>query len=276
MHILYCGDVVGRPGREAVIDNLPTLRDKLTLDFVVVCGENAAGGFGITPKICEALYAAGTDVITLGNHAWDQREIVGYIDGDPRLIRPQNFPAGTPGRGASIYPTSGGRKVLVIQIMTRLFMDPLDDPFSGVEAVLAKHRLGGTVDAIILDIHGEATSEKMALGHFVDGRVSAAVGTHTHVPTADCQILPGGTAYMTDIGMCGDYDSVIGMKKDVPIARFTRKMPTERLSAADGDGTLCAVYVETDEKTGLATRVAPLRMGGRLAPHWPVDAEPGP
>jgi metallophosphoesterase (TIGR00282 family) len=270
MRILYCGDIVGRSGREVVIANLPELRDKLDLDFVLACGENAAGGFGITVKICNELFAAGIDAITLGNHAWDQREMIGHIDGEKRLIRPHNYPPGTPGRGAEVYPARGGKKVLVIQIMTRLFMDPLDDPFASVEDALASHRLGGTADAVIVDIHGEATSEKMALGHVVDGRASLAAGTHTHAPTADHQILPGGTAYVTDIGMCGDYDSVIGMKKGPPIARFTRKLPTERLSAAEGEGTLCAVYVETDDKTGLASHTAPLRLGGRLAPCWPV------
>lgn len=270
MRILYFGDIVGRSGRDVVISNLAELRGKLDLDFVLACGENAAGGFGITAKICRELYEAGVDAITLGNHAWDQREMIAHIDGEPRLIRPHNYPPGTPGRGAHVYEARGGRKVLVVQVMTRLFMDPLDDPFASVENALAAHRLGGTVDAIIVDIHGEATSEKMALGHLVDGRASLAAGTHTHVPTADWQILPGGTAYLTDIGMCGDYNSVIGMKKEAPIARFTRKMPTERLSAAEGEATLCAVYVETDDTTGRATNVAPLRLGGRLAPHWPV------
>lgn len=270
MKILYCGDVVGRSGREAIAEHLPDLREKLDLDFVAVNGENAAGGFGITDKICRQFYQLGADVITLGNHAWDQHEIIPYIDGDPKLIRPLNFPKGTPGRGAGLFEARGGQKILVIQVMGRLFMDPLDDPFASVEEALSAHRLGATVAAILLDIHGEATSEKMAMGHAVDGRVSMAFGTHTHVPTADAMILPGGTAYMSDVGMCGDYNSVIGMKKDAPIARFTRKMPTERLAPADGEATLCAVYVETDDATGLAKHVAPLRLGGRLSPQWPV------
>ncbi len=271
MRILFCGDVVGRTGRKVMIENLPSLREKLKLDFVLACGENAAAGFGITAKICAEFYAAGVDAITLGNHAWDQREMISYIDGDPKLLRPLNYPAGTPGRGAAVFETAGGSKWLVAQVMTRLVMDPLDDPFAGIDEALAPHRLGGTVDAIVVDLHGEATSEKMALGHYLDGRVSLAAGTHTHVPTADVQILPGGTGYQTDIGMCGDYDSVIGMKKDVPLARFTRKLPTaERLSPAEGEATLCALYLETDESSGLAKKVAPLRLGGRLAPHWPV------
>jgi len=270
MRILYFGDVVGRRGREAVMARAPELRERLALDFVIACGENAAAGFGITAKICQAFYEAGVECITLGNHAWDQREIVGYIDGDPKLLRPVNYPAGTPGRGLAVYEARGGRKIVVVQVMTRLFMDPLDDPFRALDAALDQHRLGASADAIVVDIHGEATSEKMALGHHVDGRASMAVGTHTHVPTADAMILPGGTAYQTDIGMCGDYDSVIGMKKEIALARFIRKMPGERLAPADGEATVCAVFVETDDATGLARRIEPLRLGGKLA-----ETEPG-
>ena len=269
MNLLFIGDVVGRPGRDAVTGRLPALRDELGLDFVVLNGENAAAGFGITGKICRAFYDAGVDVITTGNHVWDQREIITYINGDPRLLRPLNYPPGTPGRGAAVFEATRGRKVLVLHVMLRLFMNALDDPFAGVEAELAKHRLGGTVAAAILDIHGEATSEKMAMGHAVDGRISLAAGSHTHVPTADAQVLPGGTAYQTDAGMCGDYDSVIGNEKRVATERFITKMPTERLSPAMGEATLCAVYCETDDATGLATRVAPVRLGGRLAEAMP-------
>ena len=272
MKLLFCGDIVGRSGREAVTSRLPRLRETLALDFVIANGENAAGGFGITGKICDELFAAGVDVISGGNHSWDQREVLAVIDREPRLLRPQNYPAGTPGRGATVFEVPGGRKILVLNVMGRLFMDPLDDPFACVERELAKHRLGATVQAIVVDMHAEATSEKMAMGHFVDGRASLCVGTHTHVPTADAMILPGGTAYQTDAGMCGDYDSVIGMDKAAPLARFTRKLPTERLSAASGEGTLSAVYVEIDDKTGLATKIAPLRAGGRLAPTGPEAA----
>ncbi len=247
-----------------MLAHLPRLRGDLGLDFVVLNGENAAGGFGITAKICAQFYGAGADVITTGNHVWDQREIISYIGRDARLLRPLNYPPGTPGAGAGVFEATRGRKVLVAHVMCRLFMIPLDDPFAAVEAALANHRLGGSVAAAVLDIHGEATSEKMALGHFVDGRVSLAAGSHTHVPTADAQILPGGTAYQTDAGMCGDYDSVIGMEKENAILRFTRKMPTERLKPAMGPATLCAVYCETDDKTGLAVRVTPVRLGGRL------------
>ncbi len=269
MKVLFCGDVVGRSGREVLLASLPGLREKLELDFVIVNGENAAGGFGITEKICRQFCEAGADVITTGNHAWDQAEIVAYIETDKRLLRPHNYPAGTPGRGAGVFAAAGGRKVLVIHVMTRLFMDPLDDPFACVEGVLENHRLGATLDAIVLDVHGEATSEKMAMGHAFDGRISLVVGTHCHVPTADAQVLPGGTAYLTDVGMCGDYDSVIGMEKEAAVARFITKMRKERLQPAKGEATMCAVFAETDEETGLATRIAPLRIGGRLASCWP-------
>lgn len=270
MRILVCGDVVGRSGREVVIEHLPRLRRELALDFVVVNAENAAGGFGITERICADFYAAGADAITMGNHVWDQKETARFIDREPRLLRPHNYPAGTPGRGAGVFAAPQGRKVMVLHAIGRLFMDPLDDPFATVERELAAQRLGATVHAIVFDFHAEATSEKMAMAHVVDGRVSLVAGTHTHVPTADHQILPRGTAYLTDVGMCGDYDSVIGMEKEIPIQRFVRKMPTERLAPAEGPATLCAVFVETDEKSGLASRVAPLRLGGRLQPYWPL------
>jgi 2',3'-cyclic-nucleotide 2'-phosphodiesterase len=271
MRLLFCGDLVGRSGRDVVLENLPRVKRELALDFVIANGENAAGGFGISEKICAELYAAGVDVITTGNHVWDQKETIGFIDRDPRLLRPTNFPKGTPGRGSGVYQTARGRKVMVVNVMGRLFMDPLDDPFATVERDLAGQRLGGTVDAIVVDIHAEATSEKQAMGHYLDGRVSLVVGTHTHVPTADDQVLPKGTAFQSDAGMCGDYDSVIGMEKAIPVARFVRKVPTDRLSPALGAGTLCGLYLETDDRTGLARRVAPLRLGGRLRPHWPLE-----
>ncbi len=273
MRILFCGDIVGRPGRQAVSDHLPRLRQELALDFVIANGENAAAGFGITRKICDELFEAGIDAISGGNHSWDQREAIGFIDAEPRLLRPQNYPLGTPGRGVGLFELPRGRKLLLLNVMGRLFMDPLDDPFACVERELAKYRLGASADAIVLDFHAEATSEKMSMGHLVDGRVSLCAGTHTHVPTADEMILPGGTAYISDIGMCGNYDSVIGMDKQVPIARFTRKLPTERLQVAAGEGTLCAVFLETDDATGLARRIAPVRIGGCLAQARPEAAD---
>jgi metallophosphoesterase (TIGR00282 family) len=270
MRLLYMGDVVGRSGREVIAERMTEIRGRLSPDFIVANGENAAHGFGITPKICEEFFAAGVDVVTLGNHTWDQREIIPYLDGEPRVLRPLNYPAGTPGRGVGTFAAPRGRKVMVVQVMGRLFMDALDDPFAALEAVLAKTRLGaGGADAIIVDVHAEASSEKMALGHLSDGRASLVVGSHSHVPTADAQVLARGTAYQTDAGMCGDYDSVIGMKKEAAIFKFVRKIPGERLSPAEGAGTLCAVLVETDDRTGLAKRVAPLRLGGRLAECWP-------
>jgi 2',3'-cyclic-nucleotide 2'-phosphodiesterase len=272
VRILLCGDIVGRSGRTVVTENLPRLRRELALDFVVANGENAAAGFGINEKICAEFYAAGVDVITTGNHVWDRREVIPYIAGDPRLLRPANFPPGTPGNGSIVAPAADGRRILVINVMARLFMDALDDPFAAVAATLAAYPLGsGVVDAIVVDFHGEATSETMLMCRFADGGASLVVGTHSHVPTADGQILPGGTGYQTDAGMCGDYDSVIGMQKQAAIARFTSKMPGERLQAAEGPGTLCGVVVETDPASGLARRLAPLRLGGRLAPHWPVE-----
>ncbi|MEK9673465.1 MAG: TIGR00282 family metallophosphoesterase [Rhodospirillaceae bacterium] len=270
MKILIVGDVVGKTGRQAVAEHLPGLRERLGLDFVIVNGENAAHGFGITEGICKDFYGLGADVITTGNHVWDQREIMNYIDGDDRLLRPLNYPAGTPGRGEGVFEATEGRRVMVVHAMGRLYMDPLDDPFKGVEDALGNHQMGrgngkaGNVDAIIVDFHGEASSEKMALGHVLDGRVSAVVGTHTHTPTADTQVMPGGTAYQTDLGMTGDYDSVIGMQKENAAARFTTKMPQGRLEPAEGEATLCAMYLETDDATGLALRAEPVRIGGRL------------
>ena len=269
MRILVCGDVFGRSGRTAVCDALPGLRRTLDLDFVVVNGENAAGGFGITPKICDQFLEAGADVITTGNHVWDQKEIVPHFDKETRILRPHNYPEGTPGSGVRVFKDRAGRPVLVLHFMALLFMPPLDDPFAGVERALLNRKLTKDIAAIVVDFHGEATSEKMAMAHMLDGRVSMVVGTHSHVPTADHQILPNGTAYQTDIGMCGDYDSVIGVRKDLSIERFRKKVPGPRLEPALGEATLCAVLVETDDTTGLARRIAPLRLGGRLAPAMP-------
>ncbi len=269
MRVLFLGDVVGRTGRDAVIDQLPGLRQRLAADFVVVNGENAAHGFGITARIVDDLLAAGADVITTGNHVWDQREILACIDEQPRLLRPLNYPAGAPGRGAGLFEARDGRRVLVAQAMGRLFMDPLDDPFAALETAVSPVEMPRDADAILIDFHGEATSEKTALGHYLDGRVSIVVGTHTHIPSADTRILPGGTAYQSDAGMCGDYDSVIGMKKAAPIHRFTRKTPSERLEPAEGPATLCGLMVETDDATGLAVKAEPLRVGGHLSAAWP-------
>jgi 2',3'-cyclic-nucleotide 2'-phosphodiesterase len=270
MKLLYCGDIMGRSGRDAVATHLPPLRERLGLDFVVACGENAAHGFGITAAICEELYRVGVDVITLGNHAWDQREIVDYIKQQPKLLRPLNFPPGTPGQGSGMYQTTKGQKVFVAQVICRLFMEAADDPFRAVKTILDTQSLPATVHAAFLDIHGEATSEKAALGYMADGRVSMAVGSHAHIPTADARILPKGTAFQTDAGMCGDFNSVIGMKTELAMHRFTNRVPGQRLEPALGEGTMCGVYVETNDATGLAVRVEPVRVGGVLKSALPT------
>jgi metallophosphoesterase (TIGR00282 family) len=272
MRIAFFGDVVGRSGREGLQDHLPDLKRRLGLEFVVVNAENAAGGFGITENSAREIFNAGADVLTLGNHAWDQKEALTYIVREPRLIRPVNFPRlmDAPGRGADLFETHSGRRVLVVNVLGRVHMDPMDDPFSAVDRVLEASPLGMAADAIIVDMHAEATSEKMGMGHFCDGRASLVVGTHTHVPTADCQILPGGTAYQTDAGACADYDSVIGNDKEEPLRRFTTRISGGRYTPASGPATVCGVYIETDDATGLAVRVEPIRVGGRLSEYIPV------
>jgi metallophosphoesterase (TIGR00282 family) len=272
MRILFLGDVIGRNARDEIIARLPALRRDYKLDAVIVNAENAANGFGVTAQICDDLYKAGTDCITTGNHIWDQREIIPYIDGDPKLLRPINYPEGTPGKGAYTIQTPHGHKILVTNVMCRLFMDALDDPFAAMDKLCKAYRLGKDVNAIIIDVHGEACSEKMALAHYCDGRASLVVGTHTHIPTADAQILPQGTGYQSDAGMCGSYDSVIGMDATLAVNRFVRKMPGERLRPAEGPVTICGTLVEIDSKTGLCTRIEPLRMGGRLSQAVPVLA----
>ncbi len=268
LRLLFIGDVLGRSGRAAVTRYVPRLREKWALDFVVCNGENAAGGFGITEAICEEMLGAGVDCVTLGNHAFDQREALVFIERQPRLLRPINYPPGTPGRGANIFAAARGQQVLVVNPMGRVFMDAIDDPFAAIERELGACPLGVGCDAIVVDMHAETSSEKMAMGHFVDGRASLCVGTHTHVPTADAQILPGGTAYLTDAGMTGDYDSVIGMEKEEPLRRFIRKTPGARYEPANGEATLCGVAVEVGHD-GLAAMIAPVRLGGRLRPEWP-------
>ncbi|MBS0296696.1 MAG: YmdB family metallophosphoesterase [Proteobacteria bacterium] len=272
MRIGFFGDVVGRSGRDGLSDHLHELKRRLGMDFVVVNAENAAGGFGITEHTARELFDAGADVLTLGNHSWDQKEALTYIVREPRLIRPVNYPRlmDAPGRGADLFETQSGRRVLVMNVLGRVHMDPMDDPFSAVEKELDACPLGLACDAVIVDIHAEATSEKMAMGHFCDGRASLVVGTHTHVPTADCQILPNGTAYQTDAGACADYDSVIGNDKEEPLRRFTTRIAGGRYTPASGPATICGVFVETDDRTGLAVRVEPIRVGGRLSQHVPA------
>ena len=262
MNLLFIGDIIGKPGRDVVAAQLPRLRDQLKLDVVIANGENAAGGFGLTRAVAEEFYGVGVDIITTGNHWADQKEILTLIEADDRILRPLNYPKGTPGRGANLYQTPAG-SILVMNVMGRVFMDALDDPFAAVDRELNAAPLGEIADVVVVDVHAEATSEKMAMGHFCDGRASLVVGTHSHVPTADAQILPGGTAYQTDAGGCCDYDSVIGMDKAEPLQRFTRKMSTTRYSPALGPATLCGVFMQTGAR-GFATRIAPVRVGGRL------------
>lgn len=271
MRLLFLGDVMGRSGRSAVSARLPALRRDWGLDFVVVNGENATTGAGLSPEHANALFEAGADCVTLGDHAFDQKAMIQHIEADARILRPLNFSKVAPGHGAKVFVLPGGRSVLVAQILGQVFMKrPFDDPFSAIEPVLRANPLGARVQAAIIDVHCEATSEKMALGHWCDGRASLVVGTHTHVPTADAMILSGGAAYLTDAGMCGDYDSVIGMQKDEPLRRFITGMPKARFEPAVGEATLAGVYVETDDKTGKALRVVMVRQGGRLAPSGPL------
>src|SRR5579885_2045929 len=269
MRILFVGDIVGRAGRTIVLDRLPSLIADWRLDLVVVNGENAAGGFGITEAIYNELVEAGADAITLGNHAWDQREALVFIERAPRLIRPINYPSGTPGRGAALIETKNGKRALVINVMGRIFMDALDDPFAAVDRELAACVLGRDADVAVVDMHCEATSEKQAMGFFCDGRASLVVGTHTHAPTADHRILSGGTAFVSDVGMTGDFDSIIGMSKDEPLNRFLRKIPSAKFEPATGAATMCALAVETNG-TGLAAKVAAVRLGGALEEARPA------
>ncbi|HEY4274669.1 MAG TPA: TIGR00282 family metallophosphoesterase [Rhizomicrobium sp.] len=267
MKILFLGDIIGKPGRDAVAMELPGLKAALKPDLVIANGENAAHGFGLTRAISEEFFGMGIDVISTGNHWADQKEILTYIETEDRVLRPRNYPPGTPGRGSNLYQTPAG-SVLVINVMGRVFMDALDDPFAAVDAELNACPLGEVADAVVVDMHAETTSEKMAMGHFCDGRASLVVGTHTHVPTADAQIFPGGTAYQSDAGACCDYDSVIGMDKAEPVQRFVRKLSGSRFTPATGPATVCGVFIETGAK-GLATRIDPVRVGGRLQQAFP-------
>ncbi len=270
MKILFLGDVMGRAGRKAVTENLARLRADWKLDFIVVNAENATSGAGLSGAHAKSMLEAGADCLTLGDHAFDQREMLQFIANEPRIIRPLNFSKTAPGMGARLFTAKNGRKVLVAQALGQVFMKrPFDDPFSALEPVLKAHPLGGQANAILVDMHCEATSEKMAMGHWCDGRASLVVGTHTHVPTADAMVLPGGTGYLTDAGMCGDYHSVIGMEKTEPLRRFITGMPKDRFTPANGPATLSGVYIETDDRTGKATRIAMVRDGGLLERSTP-------
>lgn len=270
MRLLFLGDVVGRSGRKAITEELPKLRERYKLDFVVLNGENAAGGFGITETIMNEFLDAGADVVTLGNHAFDQREALVFIERQDRLLRPLNFPDGTPGKGAGLFKAKNGADVLVMNAMGRVFMTELDCPFRAVDRQLAACPLGDGADVIFIDMHAEATSEKQAMGYFVDGRASVVVGTHTHAPTADDRILPAGTAFISDAGMCGDYNSVLGMEIDEPVSRFLTRIPNKRFEPSLGEASISGLAVDIDDATGLARHVGPLRRGGALSPNEPI------
>lgn len=268
MRILFFGDVMGRAGRDALMGQLPALKKAYTPDVIIVNVENAAGGHGISTKIAQEFSAAGVHCQTTGNHIWQQKEMITAIHGMPWVIRPINYPVGTPGNGTFLFTLYDGRKILIANLMGQMVITPtLEDPFAAAEKLLSQYKLGGNVHAIFVDFHAEVTSEKVAMGHFLDGRVSAVIGTHTHIPTADDHILPKGTAFQTDAGMCGDFDSVIGMKKELALWRFTKKMPGERLSPAEGTATLCGCFIVTNDQTGLAESIDAIRIGGGLKPQ---------
>lgn len=270
MRILFCGDIVGRAGRKVVCEEIPRLRAALNLDVVIVNGENAAHGMGITGKICQELYAHGVDIITTGNHVWDKEEILSYIKEDPALLRPANMPATMPGKGHLSYTLEDGRRLCVMNLMGNIFMPETDPAFPAGKALVEQHPLGTEYQAVIVDFHGETTSEKTAFANYVDGQATLVVGTHTHTPTSDTRILPQGTGFQTDIGMCGDYDSVIGMEKTEPIRRFTQIPPGRRpFEPANGPATLSGVFVESDDQTGLAKRIHPVIVGPHLINHLP-------
>jgi metallophosphoesterase (TIGR00282 family) len=264
MKILFCGDVVGKSGREALKAYLPRIQKKHAPELIIVNGENAAHGFGLNEKICYEFYSYGVHVITTGNHVWDQKDFVHTLNQDISVIRPLNYPHDAPGRGYIVYKLKDGRKVLVINVMGNLFMEELNMAFPAVEAVISHYELKKNVDVIVVDVHAEATSEKNAMGYFLDGRVSAVLGTHTHIPTSDTRILPKGTGYQTDLGMCGDYDSIVGFKSETPVARFLKKGPTERLSPAEKAGTLSGVLFTLSDQTGLCEEIIPIVLGPHL------------
>ena len=268
MKILFLGDVMGRAGRKAIAARLPELKRAWALDFVVVNGENATGGMGLTGAHAQGFFEAGADVVTLGDHAFDQRDMLKSIEAEPRIIRPLNYAKTAPGVGARLFTAANGKRVFVAQALGQVFMKrPFDDPFSALDAALKAAPLGQAADAVIVDFHAEVTSEKMAMGHWLDGRASLVVGTHTHVPTADARILAKGTACLTDAGMCGDYNSVIGMEPLEPMRRFLTGMSKGRFTPAVGEATLSGVYIETEK--GKATRIEPVRIGGLLQQQGP-------
>ena len=273
LRILFLGDVVGEPGRSAVIARLPELKQKLALDFIVINGENAAGGRGITSRITIDLLRAGVSVITTGDHIWDQKEIIAFIETEPRLLRPINYPAGTPGGGAIVLETAKG-KVGVINVQARTFMQPiLDNPFPAVANAVAQMR--AETNVILVDAHGETTSEKIALGRFLDGKVSAVIGTHTHVQTADEQIFPGGTAFICDAGMCGPVNSILGRTIDPIVKRFMSNVPAI-FPVANGEVRLRGALIDIDENSGRALRIVRVDEDGPTPEGVPAPAKTQP
>ncbi len=264
MKILFLGDIVGKSGRKAVIENLKKIIIDRKIEFVVVNGENAADqGVGITEAISNDLFEAGVDVITTGNHVWDQKEIINHIEKEIRILRPENLLSGSPGKGFEIYKSKSGFKVGVLNLMGNVFMKKCDDVFNAATLFLAKYKFREDYDFLIVDFHGEITSEKMAMGHFFDGKATLLVGTHTHVPTNDGRVLVNGTAYLTDAGMCGDYNSVIGMNKINSLNRFLKKS-SDKHYPAEGDATLCGLIVDCNTSSGLANKVESFIYGGEL------------
>ena len=264
MKILFCGDIVGSSGRKAIKEYVPKLKSEHDIDLVIANVDNASGGFGVNKNACDELCSYGVDALTGGDHIWDQKETMSFINSYENLLRPLNFPQGTPGRGA-IVASANGKKILIVHLLGQVFIkNNVNCPFQSAEELLKNYQIGQNIDAIIVDFHAEATSEKMAMGRFLDGKASFVVGSHTHIPTNDFHIMKAGTAYQTDAGMCGDYHSVIGMQEDVPLKSFLTKRRVGKMQPAKNEATFCATLVEIDNKTGLATKIEALKLGGTL------------
>ncbi|MDB5478684.1 MAG: hypothetical protein JWM96_1179 [Alphaproteobacteria bacterium] len=263
MKFIVIGDIFARPGREAVARHLPGQREKYAPDFVIANADNASHGLGVNAATVRELYGYGLDLLTGGDHVWDQKDLMTHLDRSPWVLRPLNYPVGTPGKGFHILETPDKRRLLVIHALGRIFIDKLcDNPFAAIEKLLSGYDLGTNISGILVDFHAEASSEKNALGQFLNGKISALLGTHTHIPTSDARILSQGTAYITDLGMTGDYDSVIGVDKETPIANFRTGLKLNKFTPANNEATLCAAFIETDDATGLAVKIETIRLGG--------------
>lgn len=267
MRIIFFGDVVGKSGRKKLLSIIDKIVSKLKIDFTIVNAENSAHGFGINPTIAEKFFMHNIDVLTTGDHIWDQMTIKSYLQEESRIIRPLNYTKYNDGNGYKVYTSKNNKKVLVVDLLGTLFMarEGIENPFHTMDDLLKNFKLGQNVDAIFVDFHAETTSEKMSLAHYLDGRVSAVIGTHTHIPTSDNHILQNGTAFQADAGMCGDFNSSIGMKTETSISRFLGSEERSHLCPAEGEATICGVIVETDDKTGLAVSIEPVRIGGILS-----------